>query len=210
MPENFDTALLEMSDAEEDVAYLQFRQRHGSGLHAFVERAWPIIEPATPYIDNWHIGVICEQLEAVWKCQINDLLINMPPRHMKGCAYSQPIYTPLGWRTHGALNIGDKVFTPDGTAATIIGKSDAFPCDLRVSLSNGDTIDVNGDHLWTVYNRARARWETRDTNSLLPLSLNSGGRCVFQLPPISAVEFQATELLLHPYFIGCWLGDGTS
>lgn len=53
------------------------------GLHAFVEKAWTIIEPATPYIDNWHIGVICEQLEAVWKCQINDLLINMPPRHMK-------------------------------------------------------------------------------------------------------------------------------
>ena len=180
------------------------------GLHAFVEKAWPIIEPATPYIDNWHIGVICEQLEAVWKCQINDLLINMPPRHMKGCAYSQPIYTPLGWRTHGALSVGDEVFTPDGTVARITHKSYPFVCNLRVTFSNGDAIDVNGDHLWTVYNRSCAKWETRDTASLQRLRLFSGNRCVFQLPAVQPLQFAKQVLPIHPYFLGCWLGDGTS
>ena len=53
------------------------------GLRAFTELAWPILEPATPYIGNWHLDIMAEHLEAVHRCEINDLLINMPPRHMK-------------------------------------------------------------------------------------------------------------------------------
>lgn len=53
------------------------------GMRQFVEMAWPIIEPTTTFIPNWHLDVMAEHLEAVWKCEINDLLINMPPRHMK-------------------------------------------------------------------------------------------------------------------------------
>lgn len=40
------------------------------------------MDPA-PYVDNWHIEVICEHLEAISRRQIRKLLINMPPRHMK-------------------------------------------------------------------------------------------------------------------------------
>ena len=29
-------------------------------LHEFVRQAWPIVEPSTPFMDNWHIGLICE------------------------------------------------------------------------------------------------------------------------------------------------------
>ena len=53
------------------------------GLKRFTSLAWPILEPSTPFIPNWHLDVLAEHLEAVWRCQINDLLINMPPRHMK-------------------------------------------------------------------------------------------------------------------------------
>jgi len=53
------------------------------GLRAFAPLAWQVIEPSTPYIPNWHLDVMAEHLEAVWKCQIHDLLINMPPRHCK-------------------------------------------------------------------------------------------------------------------------------
>ena len=35
------------------------------------------------FTGNWHIEAICEHLEAVADWQINRLLINMPPRHMK-------------------------------------------------------------------------------------------------------------------------------
>jgi predicted phage terminase large subunit-like protein len=55
-------------------------------LREFIKQAWHVIEPGTPYIDNWHIGLICEYLEAITLGQIRRLLINEPPRHMKSIA----------------------------------------------------------------------------------------------------------------------------
>lgn len=57
-------------------------------LYEFVKQAWPIIEPDRKYVDGKHIQVLCEHLECVSKGQINDLLINMPPRHMKSLCVS--------------------------------------------------------------------------------------------------------------------------
>jgi len=52
-------------------------------LHDFVKQAWSWIEPNVPFKDNWHIGVMAEHLEAVVWGQIHNLVINIPPRHMK-------------------------------------------------------------------------------------------------------------------------------
>lgn len=52
-------------------------------LRAFVEQAWHVLEPSTPFVPGWHIDAICEHLEAVTNGEIFDLLINIPPRHAK-------------------------------------------------------------------------------------------------------------------------------
>lgn len=52
-------------------------------LWDFVRYAWHVLEPDTPFEDNWHIGAICEHLEAVSSGQIKRLIINVPPGHMK-------------------------------------------------------------------------------------------------------------------------------
>lgn len=52
-------------------------------LKDFVQEAWHVVEPATPFSDNWHLDAICEHLEAVTDGQIRNLLINMPPRCAK-------------------------------------------------------------------------------------------------------------------------------
>ena len=57
-------------------------------LHEFIKQAWPIVEPDTPLLDNWHIGLLCEHLEAVSLGQIRNLLINIPPRTMKSLIVS--------------------------------------------------------------------------------------------------------------------------
>jgi len=72
------SAIQLLSQAQEDILDVRF-----NGLKRFTELAWKIIEPSTPFIGNWHLDVMAEHLEAVYRCQINDLLINMPPRHMK-------------------------------------------------------------------------------------------------------------------------------
>lgn len=52
-------------------------------LHDFVKKSWSWVEPNVPFKDNWHIGVMAEHLEAVVWGQISNLVINIPPRHMK-------------------------------------------------------------------------------------------------------------------------------
>lgn len=52
------------------------------GLHEFVRRAWPLLESAQ-FQDNWHIGIICEVLEAVSAGEIKRLVVNQPPGTMK-------------------------------------------------------------------------------------------------------------------------------
>jgi predicted phage terminase large subunit-like protein len=52
-------------------------------LGQFVRQAWGVVEPSTVFMPGWHIDAIVEHLEAVSRGQIRNLLINVPPRHMK-------------------------------------------------------------------------------------------------------------------------------
>ena len=57
-------------------------------LSAFVRQAWSILEPATAFMPNWHIELLCEYLEAVTAGEVRRLLVNLPPRCMKSLLVS--------------------------------------------------------------------------------------------------------------------------
>lgn len=72
------------SFTREDVAReLLLRRRARESFYEFFKQAWPTIAPGYQYVDGWHIGALAEHLEAVWKGQIRNLLINAPPRTLK-------------------------------------------------------------------------------------------------------------------------------
>lgn len=74
--------------------------RHAErSFRAFVEQAWPILEPTTPLLRNWHIDLIIEYLEAVTAGQTTRLLINVPPRYMKSLLVSV-LWPTWEWITH--------------------------------------------------------------------------------------------------------------
>lgn len=52
-------------------------------LVEFIKGAWRIVEPGRRYVHGWHIDAIAEHLQAVTDGQIRNLIINIPPRHMK-------------------------------------------------------------------------------------------------------------------------------
>lgn len=52
-------------------------------LREYIRQAWHVVEPATPYVHGWHIDAMAEHLMAVGAGEIRNLLINVPPRHMK-------------------------------------------------------------------------------------------------------------------------------
>lgn len=57
-------------------------------LKHFVRVMWHVLEPATPFVEGWHIDAIIEHLEAISRGQIRNLIINIPPRHMKSLLVS--------------------------------------------------------------------------------------------------------------------------
>lgn len=79
---------------QEDIKAALGRKR----LHQHLKNIWPIIEPGAPFKDNWHLGAICEHLEAVSMGQIRRLLINMPPRMLKS------ILVSVAWMTWDWIN----------------------------------------------------------------------------------------------------------
>lgn len=58
-------------------------------LTKFIEQAWPILEPGSPYLPNWHIDAIADYLQGVSAGHILRLLINMPPRALKTWCVTQ-------------------------------------------------------------------------------------------------------------------------
>lgn len=49
----------------------------------FVEQAWHVPEPTTPFVPGIHVDAICTHLQAVTEGRIRDLIINVPPGHAK-------------------------------------------------------------------------------------------------------------------------------
>lgn len=74
--------LLEMVSLERS------RRSAESSLYEFVKQAWHVIEPGVPFVHGWHLQIICEHLEAVTNGEIQNLLINVPPRHAKSTIVS--------------------------------------------------------------------------------------------------------------------------
>ena len=56
-------------------------------LYAFTERCFYELNPATPFLRNWHIEVLASALEACRRGESTRLTINQPPRSLKSlCA----------------------------------------------------------------------------------------------------------------------------
>lgn len=53
-------------------------------LYEFVKQGWHVVEPETPFVDNWHVEALCNHLQEVSDgTLIRQLLINIPPGTMK-------------------------------------------------------------------------------------------------------------------------------
>lgn len=57
-------------------------------LAYFVREGWHVLEPSTDLVWGRHIDAICDHLEAVYDGRIMNLLINIPPGHMKSLLVS--------------------------------------------------------------------------------------------------------------------------
>jgi phage terminase large subunit-like protein len=198
------------TDGEEiELASLLEDDQNGESLRDYIMR----VSPAHPPPD--HIAPILElwertRYERVLAC------VELPPRHAKLIADSTPILTPIGWRTHGDLVVGDEVYAPDGSPTTITYVSPRDVATLAVRFADHEEIRVNPGHLWRVFDRKRQAWRTVETHEIVSSGLDYGtkrdgsprGRFLVETPkPAIGATIQ---LPIDPYVFGLWLGDGST
>ena len=63
-------------------------------LGTFIKEAWAAVEPTRPFKPNWHIDAICEHLEAQYRGELPELVINVPPGNCKSmsCTVMAPVW----------------------------------------------------------------------------------------------------------------------
>jgi len=143
-------------------------------------------------------------------------------RGTKKVGKAQPLYsmvqTPKGEVTIGSLQVGDTVFTVDGSPTKVIG---VYPQGIKpiyeVIFSDGSKTRCSDEHLWTVRTR---KMKTLGKGFNRTLTLNqikedyfAIGRDgykhpKFEIPIADPVEFNSKDVPLDPYLLGLLLGDG--
>ena len=178
-------------------------------LKAYTRLVWPVLEPGRPLVYGWHMDAIVEHLEAVSRGEIRRLVINVPPGFSKALAVDTPVLTTWGWKHHGELEAGDFVFGPDGQPKRVEGKSpDRLEEAYRVTFDDGSDLVAGAGHLWDVGRDAYPggkRTRVRTVVTTTELQAGSRGDCV-DVP--EAVRLGPKRLLVDPYVLGAWLGDG--
>ncbi|HSO55907.1 MAG TPA: replicative DNA helicase, partial [Actinomycetes bacterium] len=160
----------------------------------------------------------------------NLIIVAARPAVGKALALDTPLPTPTGWTTMGEIAVGDQLIAADGKPTTVVAATDVMhgrPC-YEVEFSDGTVVVADAEHQWLTETRAsrRSAWaaargynrtrtqrtfpSVRTTEEILAtLRCNATERrsnhAVVNTRPL---DLPAQELLLAPYALGAWLGDG--
>ena len=146
-------------------------------------------------------------------------------RLAKALQNDELLYTPNGEISIGEVKEGQSIYGADGKLTIVTG---VFPQGkipiYKMVLEDGRILHCCENHVWRVYDR-RNGGSVKDitTKQLLPIYKNKRfhngykdgvqrevEECFFAIPKNSAVEYKEKPLLIDPYFLGLWLGDGSS
>ncbi|QEA11474.1 terminase large subunit [Mycobacterium phage Anglerfish] len=123
--------------------------------------------------------------------------------------------TPNGWTTVGELRVGDYVYGSDGQAHEIKRETQVLN-DLdcyRVTFDDGTEVIASASHGWTTerLNGHGNKYEavTVTTEELAKTVRGSKNRKRHRIPVVG-FESQDRNLPVDPWFLGLWLGDGST
>ncbi|MGZ5378513.1 MAG: replicative DNA helicase [Mycobacterium sp.] len=150
----------------------------------------------------------------------------------KALEIDTPLPTPTGWTTMGEVAVGDQLIGADGNPTRVVAATDVMvgrPC-FEVEFSDGTVIVADAEHQWLTdtrasrksaqaaavgYNRYRNQRTfasvrtTREIAETLrcPTIDRRLNHSVANAGPLQAPD---RDLLVPPYTLGAWLGDGTT
>ncbi|QZT65379.1 replicative DNA helicase [Mycolicibacterium austroafricanum] len=160
------------------------------------------------------------------------IVVAARPGMGKALALDTPLPTPTGWTTMADVAVGDLLLGADGKPTRVVAATDVMvgrPC-YEVEFSDGTVIVADAEHQWLTetrvsrksaqaaavgYNRYRNQRTfaqirtTRDIASTLRCP-TADRRLNHSITNSAPIEAPVADLLVPPYTLGAWLGDGTS
>ncbi len=150
----------------------------------------------------------------------------------KALALDTPLPTPTGWTTMGDVRVGDLLLDAQGHPTRVVAATDVMvgrPC-YEIEFSDGTVIVADEQHQWLTdtrgsrksaqsaasgYNRHRNQRTlpaVRTTKEIAEtLRCATGDRRLnHSVTNAQALQLPDANLLVPPYTLGAWLGDGTT
>ncbi|QCB49405.1 replicative DNA helicase [Rhodococcus sp. PAMC28707] len=160
------------------------------------------------------------------------IIVAARPGVGKALALDTPLPTPDGWTTMGEVMVGDQLIDAHGRPTRVVATTDVMvdrPC-FELEFSDGTVIVADAQHQWLTdtrasrksaqaaavgYNRTRNQRtfaEVRTTEEIARTARcnTKDARINHSVVNAEALQLPERELLVPPYTLGAWLGDGTS
>lgn len=150
--------------------------------------------------------------------RVRRAIFSVARKNGKALALDTRIPTPHGWTTMGDLEVGDELFDESGAVCRV---TFATPVQLNrdcftVRFADGTSVLADADHQWTVYSRSRHGRKLTLTTAqmkddfILPYSRKGNVERNYSVDVAGPVDCPNADLLVAPYTLGAWLGDGKS
>ncbi|MEJ2379477.1 MAG: phage terminase large subunit family protein, partial [Pseudolabrys sp.] len=130
-------------------------------------------------------------------------------------AVDTPIPTAVGWKTMGKLIVGDWLFDEKGGMCQVTGVSEVMTARrcYEVVFDDGERIVCDGAHRWPVWdftNPERPVAKVSCIDDMLFRVRMGAKRYRYAIDCCQPIELPEQDLIVHPYVLGVWLGDGSS
>ena len=176
-----------------------------SGGEVWAERKLAITQNLKPCEffapDAWGRGVVDIMVKKGNKITVMDY---------KGLALDTPLPTPTGWTTMGEVQEGDQVLGADGAPCVVVGKSQVkdLPC-YELTFCDGATITCDEEHLWEVqYGESSKKHPAKAKIFSTKQLYDTPPHKLMRVRLARPLQLPEAEVPIHPYVLGCWLGDG--
>ena len=124
------------------------------------------------------------------------------------------VLTTQGIKKWGDIVIGDYVYSKNGNPVKVVDIIDYDEDDIyKITLKDGRVTYAQGDHLFPIYYRTAGKIKLRNEkvkNLLNTKWYNKKGIATYKwaLPKNDCVKFNEQPLMIDPYVMGLYLGDG--
>ena len=128
------------------------------------------------------------------------------------------IPTKHGWTTMGEIQVGDEIFSSNGTLTKVNFKSEIFTdhdC-YKLYFDNGEVVTADANHLWKVKTTRNKEYVLNTLEifnkyqTIKPNTRGNGFVVGYHVDIQQCLELPEQDLPIDPYLLGLWLGDGYS